>query len=87
MIDWANGKIGEVEALVTAFAALMAIIFILSIAWRTRSLVPILVGAFTAGLVLFAVNNTDWFKRKIEQETSRAPVVTVVDTASSPTLA
>ena len=86
MIDWGLEKINEVEALVIAFAALMAIVFILSIAWRTRSLVPIIVGAFTAGLVLFAVNNTDWFKTKIEQETSLAPVVTVVDTAS-PTVA
>ena len=80
MIDWGLEKINEVEVLVIAFAALMAIIFILSIAWRTRSLVPIIVGAFTAGLVLFAVNNTDWFKTKIEEETSLAPVVTVVDT-------
>lgn len=87
MFDWATTKIGEAETVVIAFAALMAIIFILSIAWRTRSLVPIIVGAFTAGLVLFAVNNTDWFKTKIEEETSLGPVVTVVDTASPSTLA
>jgi hypothetical protein len=86
MLDWANSKIGEVESLVLAAAVVMAILFVLSVAWRTRALVPIVVAAFTAGLVLFAVNNTDWFKSKIEEETLGPVPVVVAEAPTSPTL-
>ena len=75
MIDWLNGKIGEVEGLVQAGAVLMAIVFILAIWWRTRNIVQTLVAMVTAGAVLFAVNNTDWFKSKVESEAGSVGIV------------
>ena len=68
MIDWLSGKIVEVTALVRGASVLGAIIMVAFAYYRARSLVAVLVAGLTAGVFLWTINNTDWWRDRVEEE-------------------
>lgn len=68
MIDWLSGKIVEVTALVRGASVLGAIVMVAFAYYRARSLVAVLVAGLTAGVFLWTINNTDWWRDRVEEE-------------------
>lgn len=68
ILDWGNAKVVQIKALVIAVAALLAVVAVVLTWWRTKAAVPTLVTLLLAGLVLYAVNNMDFFQKKVESE-------------------
>lgn len=79
MFEWALDMINDATTLVRAAIVLLAIVMVVMVYARTRGqLVATAVAALMAGAVIWAVNNIDWFERKVGDETiarTRAPVV------------
>jgi hypothetical protein len=69
MIDWLQGKILEVTDLVRGASVLGAIIMIAAAYYKARSIVALIVAALTAGVFLWTINNTDWWRARVEEET------------------
>lgn len=91
MIDWLSGKIVEVTALVRGASVLGAIIMVAFAYYRARSLVAVLVAGLTAGVFLWTINNTDWWRDRVQEESDTmgrtgvtVEVVDLVQPASSP---
>ena len=91
MIDWLSGKIVEVTALVRGASVLGAIIMVAFAYYRARSLVAVLVAGLTAGVFLWTINNTDWWRDRVEEESDTmgrtgvtVEVVDLVQPASAP---
>jgi hypothetical protein len=86
VIDWLSGKIVEVTALVRGASVLGAIVMVAFAYYRARSLVAVLVAGLTAGVFLWTINNTDWWRDRVEEESDtmgRLDVtVQVVDVAA-----
>jgi hypothetical protein len=68
MIDWTHDKIAELISLVRFGAVLVAVASVLYAYAKTRSLVTLLVAALTAGIFLWAINNTSWWEQRVEEE-------------------
>jgi hypothetical protein len=68
VIDWTHDKIGELISLVRFAAVLVAVASVGYAYAKTRSLVTLLVAALTAGIFLWAINNTDWWQARVEEE-------------------
>lgn len=81
MFEWALDMIGQATTLVRAAIVLVAIVMVVMVYARTRGqLVATAVAALMAGAVIWAVNNIDWFERKVGEETiagAGAPVAVV----------
>jgi hypothetical protein len=76
VIDWTNDKISELIALVRGAAVLGAVAMVVYAYLKTRTLIAVLVAALTAGIFLWAINNTDWWERRVGEESGApAPVV------------
>jgi hypothetical protein len=91
VIDWLSGKIVEVTALVRGASVLGAIIMVAFAYYRARSLVAVLVAGLTAGVFLWTINNTDWWRDRVQEESDTmgrtgvtVEVVDLVQPASSP---
>jgi hypothetical protein len=69
MIDFLNGKVLEVTALVRGASVLGAIVIVAATYYKARSLVALLVAALTAGVFLWTINNTEWWTDRVEEET------------------
>ncbi|MEX2621571.1 MAG: hypothetical protein WD250_15245 [Egibacteraceae bacterium] len=69
MFEWAHGIIDQMLTLIRAGIVVFAIITVSMIYARTKAVVPVAVAALLAGAVIWAVNNIDWFERKVGQET------------------
>lgn len=67
-MQWLQGKLGEVQALIQAAAVVMAIVAILGAWFRTKALVPTVTAAVLAGFVLWGISNTSWFQTKVGEE-------------------
>lgn len=81
MIEWTNGKIAELIDLVRGAAVLGAVAMVIIAYLKTRTLIAVLVAALTAGIFLWAINNTDWWQQRVGEETGALPAA-VVDTAT-----
>ena len=82
MIDWTNDKIVELIDLVRGAAVLGAVAMVVYAYLKTRTLIAVLVAALTAGIFLWAINNTDWWERRVGEETgARAAAVLVARAA------
>ena len=81
MFEWALDMINDATTLVRAAIVLLAIVMVVMVYARTRGqLVATAVAALMAGAVIWAVNNIDWFERKVGDETiasGRGPIVLV----------
>ena len=75
MTQWLTQEIDKVKGVVLAGAFLLAIVFVLTVWWRTKNVVQTLVAMVTAGAVLFAVNNPQWFQNKVAEETKSIGVL------------
>ncbi len=75
MFEWAHGIIDQTLTLIRAGVVLFAILTVSTIYARTKAVVPVAVAALLAGAVIWAVNNIDWFERKVGDETIAAVVV------------
>lgn len=85
MIDWIADKLADIQQLILAAGVVLAIVYVLMTWWRTKALVPTLVALLLAGIVLWAVSNLDWFKRKVGEETRGLPAApAVLDHRPSP---
>ena len=73
MIDWIADKLADIQQLILTAGVVLAILYVLMTWWRTKALVPTLVALLLAGIVLWAVSNIDWFKRKVGEETRSLP--------------
>ena len=82
MIDFLNGKVLEVTALVRGASVLGAIVMVAFAYYRLRSLVAVLVAALTAGVFLWTINNTDWWQARVQDETDTLGRTTLVVTAA-----
>ena len=69
MIDFLNGKVLEVTALVRGASVLGAIVMVAFAYYKVRSLVAVLVAALTAGVFLWTINNTGWWQDRVQDET------------------
>ena len=69
MFEWAQGLINQATDLVQAAVVLLAIVSVVTVYGRTKQLVATFVAAVLAGGVIWAVNNIDWFARKVGDET------------------
>ncbi|HEV7762570.1 MAG TPA: hypothetical protein VGO78_26355 [Acidimicrobiales bacterium] len=83
MIDFLNGKVLEVTALVRGASVLGAIVMVAFAYYKVRSLVAVLVAALTAGVFLWTINNTEWWTDRVQEETDtlgrNGALVTEVD--------
>jgi hypothetical protein len=80
MIDFVNGKVLEVTALVRGASVLGAILMVAIAYYKVRSLVAVLVAAITAGVFLWTINNTEWWTDRVEEETDTLGRTTLVVT-------
>lgn len=79
MIEWLATKIAEITGLVQSGVVLLAICAVAMVYFRTKQLVATATAALLAGAVIWAVNNIDWFERKVgEEAASSTPAVEVV---------
>ena len=69
MIDFLNEKVLEVTAFVRGASVLGAIVMVALAYYKMRTLVAVLVAALTAGVFLWAINNTSWWSDRVEEET------------------
>jgi hypothetical protein len=69
MIDFLNEKVLEVTAFVRGASVLGAIVMVALAYYKARTLVAVLVAALTAGVFLWAINNTSWWTDRVEEET------------------
>jgi hypothetical protein len=69
MIDFLNEKVLEVTAFVRGASVLGAIVMVALAYYKARTLVAVLVAALTAGVFLWAINNTGWWTDRVEEET------------------
>lgn len=85
MIDFLNEKVLEVTAFVRGASVLGAIVMVALAYYKARTLVAVLVAALTAGVFLWAINNTTWWTDRVEEETDTLGRNTlVVDGAVTP---
>jgi hypothetical protein len=85
MIDFLNEKVLEVTAFVRGASVLGAIVMVALAYYKVRTLVAVLVAALTAGVFLWAINNTTWWTDRVEEETDTLGRNTlVVDAAVTP---
>lgn len=84
MIEWVADKLADIQQLILAAGVVLAILYVLMTWWRTKALVPTLVALLLAGIVLWAVSNIDWFKRKVGEETGSLPAPPAVVERQSP---
>jgi hypothetical protein len=70
MIDFLNGKILELTALVRGASVLGAIVVVAMTYYKARSLVALLVAALTAGVFLWTISNTSWWTQRVQDETN-----------------
>lgn len=81
MIQWTSEKILEVTALVRGASVLGAILMVAVAYFKLRSIVAVIVAAITAGVFLFTINNTDWWRDRVEEESDTlGRTVEVVET-------
>jgi hypothetical protein len=55
--------------LIRAGVVLFAVLTVAMIYARTKAVIPVAVAALLAGAVIWAVNNIEWFERKVGEET------------------
>jgi hypothetical protein len=82
MIDTGLNLTSEAEALVKALIAVMGLVFVLMTAARTRAVVPTVGAIVFAGLVGWAVANTDFIEQKVDEDIRGAlgvPTAVVAD--------
>ena len=84
MIEWLQGKITEVQALILAGIVVAAILVVAQTWWRTRSLTSTLSAFVLAGAVVWGSANILWFRDKIGQETGLPAGQRVVAGAPAP---
>ena len=84
MIEWLQGKITEVQALILAGIVVAAILVVAQTWWRTRSLISTLSAFVLAGAVVWGSANILWFRDKIGQETGLPAGHRVVAGAPAP---
>jgi hypothetical protein len=82
VIEWTNGKILELTALLRGAGVVVAVFMVVYAYIKHRSLVAVLVAAITAGIFLWTINNTDWWQQRVDEES--APVPAVVEVATAP---
>lgn len=75
MFEWAQSMIMDATTLVQSGVVLLAIITVVMVYGRTKQLIATGVAALLAGGVIWAVNNIDWFERKVGDETIAAVIV------------
>ena len=78
MLDWMNGKFGEVETVMQSGIVVAAIAAVAMMYWRTKALVATLGAMVLAGAVVWGTANVDWFSNKVGEETGMAPPAPVV---------
>ena len=78
MLDWMNGKFGEVETVMQSGIVVAAIAAVAMMYWRTKALVATLGAMVLAGAVVWGTANVDWFSNKVGEETGMAPPASVV---------
>lgn len=69
MFEWAHAIIDQTLTLIRAGVVLFAVLTVAMIYARTKAVVPVAVAALLAGAVIWAVNNIEWFERKVGDET------------------
>ena len=67
-MQWFQGKLTQVEALVQAAAVVMAIVALLGAWFKTKARVPTVTAAILCGFVGWGINNTSWFQTKVGEE-------------------
>jgi hypothetical protein len=78
MFEWAHAIIDQTLTLIRAGVVLFAVLTVAMIYARTKAVVPVAVAALLAGAVIWAVNNIEWFERKVGDETIANLTVPVV---------
>ena len=79
MIDMLAGKIGEVQALVQAAIVVMALVMVIAVWARSKSLVPTLGAVVFGAAVVWGTNNVEFLEQKIGEEfESRGTIEAVV---------
>ena len=69
MFEWAHAIIDQTLTLIRAGVVLFAVLTLATIYARTKAVIPVAVAALLAGAVIWAVNNVEWFERKVGEET------------------
>jgi hypothetical protein len=82
MIDFLNEKVLEATAFVRGASVLGAIVMVALAYYKARTLVAVLLAALTAGVFLWAINNTTWWTDRVEEETDTLGRNTLVVTAA-----
>lgn len=78
MIQFLTDKLGEVEVLVQAAIAVMAMIMVIAVWAKSKALVPTLGALIFGAFVVWGVNNTDILRQKIDEEFQDARAAAVV---------
>ncbi len=68
MIDMLAGKITEVQALVQAAIVVMALIMVIAVWAKSKSLVPTLGAVVFGAAVIWGTNNVEFLEQKIGEE-------------------
>lgn len=91
MLDFLNGKFGEIEVVMNGGILLAAIAAVAITYYRTKALVATAGAFLVAGLVVWGTANVEWFSDKIGEESSIGPApsaeVVVLPAPASPAVA
>ncbi|MGH9148787.1 MAG: hypothetical protein ACRD0F_00390 [Acidimicrobiales bacterium] len=74
MLIWVQGKLAEIESLIKVAVGVMAMVYIGSVWWKTKALVPTLTALVLAGGVFWGVSNIAWLRDMVGRETNGVPV-------------
>lgn len=73
MLDYLNGKFGEIEVVMNGGILLASIASVAIVYYRTKALVATAGAFLVAGLVVWGTANVEWFSEKIGEESSLGP--------------
>ena len=68
MTEWLLGEIARVRAVIDAGVIVLAVVMVVSVWQRTRSLIPVLGAVIVAAFVSWAVHNVDVLEARINDE-------------------
>lgn len=77
MIDWANGKLVEIQQLLQLGVGVMAIVMVITVWAKTKAFVPTIGALVFGALLTWGVYHSDVLQQKVDEEFQSAAAVLV----------
>ncbi|AXV09719.1 hypothetical protein DVS28_a5063 [Euzebya pacifica] len=70
MIDFLSNMIGDVSDVITAAIAAAAAVYVASVWWKTKALVPTMTAIILAAVVVWAAGNVDVLEGRVAADST-----------------